>query len=92
MAGELQRRAGFRAVADATQTSAAMTENSTTVGGTNDGNVATLAMSVTWNGSSVYPSAADAALIISGIRECMAMVNKLVADVAVLTAQINGTA
>lgn len=56
-----------------------LTENSTTIGGSQESNVATLAMSVSWNGSSVYPSAADAALIIDGIRECMAKTNAILA-------------
>lgn len=62
---------------------AAITENSTTLGGTNDGNIPTLAMSVTWNGSSVYPSAADAVLIIAAIRECAAKTNELIAALKV---------
>lgn len=56
---------------------ASLTENSTTIGGSQDDNFATLAMSVTWNGSSVYPSAADAALIIDALRETAAKVNAI---------------
>lgn len=67
-------RGGLGKVAD-------LTENSTTIGGTNDGNIATLAMSVAWNGSSVYPSAADSALIIGAIRELAAKVNELTRQV-----------
>ncbi len=61
----------------------AITENSTTLGGTQTGDIATLAMSVTWNGSSVYPSAADAALIIDGIRENAAKINAVIAALKV---------
>jgi predicted RecA/RadA family phage recombinase len=58
---------------------APLTENATTIGGTQDSNFATLAMSVTWNGSSVYPSAADATLIIDALRENAAKINAVIA-------------
>lgn len=56
---------------------AELTEDGGAVGGTNDGDMPALAMSVAWNGSSVYPSAADAAMIIAALRELGAKVNAL---------------
>lgn len=60
-------------------TIASLTENATTIGGTNNGNIPTLAMSVSWDGATVFPSAADAALIIEGIRENAAKINTIIA-------------
>lgn len=75
-----------------TATAATITEDETTLGGTNNGDIPALAMSVTWNGTDVFPSAADAALIIAAIRECAAMVNAVVADNVALRAAIREVA
>jgi len=60
-----------------TATAAALTENSTTIGGTQNGGFGTLTLA--WNGST-HASSAEATLLIDAIRECAAMINKLVTD------------
>lgn len=62
-----------------------LTENSTTIGGTKDGNFATLATA--WNGST-YPTAAEGNLLIDAIREIADKVNKTRADVAALKSAV----
>lgn len=52
----------------------ALTENSTTIGGTQDNNFASL--SVAWNGST-DPTAAEGTLLIDAIRECANKINEL---------------
>jgi len=56
----------------------ALTENSLAIGGTNDGNLPALAMSVAWDGATVFPSAADSAMIIAAIRENAAKINTII--------------
>lgn len=51
-----------------------LTENSTTIGGTQDNNFSTL--SVAWNGST-DPTAAEGALLIDAIRECAKKINAI---------------
>jgi hypothetical protein len=58
-----------------------LTENETAIGGTQDQNVASL--TTAWDGST-YPTAAEGALLIDGIRESMAGVNALNTFVEVL--------
>lgn len=65
--------------AAAALTSAALTENSGAIGGTNDGNLPAL----------VNPSGDAGASLIAGVRENAAMINKLVADVTELRTQLN---
>ncbi len=55
---------------------APLTENSTSIGGTQDDNFASLA--VAWDGST-DPTAAEGALLIDAIRECAAKINELIA-------------
>lgn len=57
----------------------ALTENALALGGTNDGDLPALAMTVTWDGATVFPSAADAAMIIAAIRENAAKINTIIA-------------
>lgn len=66
--------------ADAThaaRTAAALTEGSGAIGGSQTGDITTLA--VAWDGAT-DPTAAEGALLIDGIRECAAMINALRAD------------
>lgn len=63
----------------AARTAAALTENSGAIGGTQDGDFATL--SLAWDGST-DPTAAEGNLLIDAIRECADQINNLVADQA----------
>lgn len=65
--------------AAAAQTSAALTENSGSIGGTNDGNLPSL----------VDPGGDSGASVIAGIRENATMINACVADITELRTQLN---
>lgn len=58
-----------------------VTENSTSIGGTQDGDFATLA--VAWNGAT-NPTAAEGALLIDAIREIAVKVNSIVTSLDTL--------
>lgn len=59
---------------------AALTENSTSIGGTNDGNLPSL----------VDPSGDAGASLIAGVRECAAAINKLIAFTGTIVAADDG--
>jgi hypothetical protein len=91
MGGELQRRNGFRNLADTTQTSAALTG---TLTGTTDGAMVDIAAMSTAGGNTYSDAAVNVAITAINLqnKEMQVMINKLVVDVAALTAKINGTA